>query len=312
MNFRLATHRFSTALIGTALLAACAGGASGMAPSGAHPAWRREAPAAARAGVYVAQANGASDGIVFGFGAQDRKNSAPLCSLGNQKFADTDIAADSAGNLYLANILTGTVNVYAPNCGSLVATFTDPYGSDSDVALHGSTIYAVGSEHVAVCSRKGCSAELTDPSILQLETAAVDSKGNVWASFYDQQGRISLIVWQNGTMPGHPVSGYVNQNTPGGLIFDKHDNLISIQTRFVHAYPYRCDAAAASCTNTGIFTLHAASLFGALNAKNTDIQLTDYANDSVDVYAYPGFTYEYSYDAGLLKTSSVQGIAQTR
>ena len=305
-------HRLSTIFIGTAVLAACAGGASEIAPSAAHPAWWREAPASARAGVYVAQANGASDGIVFGFGAHDRKNRAPMCSLGNQKFADTDIAADSSGSLYLANVQSGRVNVYAPNCGSRIATFIDPYGSDSDVALHGSTIYAVGSQHVAVCSREGCSAELTDPSILQLETGAVDSKGNVWGSYYDQQGRISLIVWQNGAMPGHPVSGYVNQNTPGGLLFDDRDNLVSIQTRFGHAYTYRCSAAAASCTNTATFTLHAASLFGALNARNTDIQLTDYANDSVDVYAYPTFTYEYSYDAGLLKTSSVEGIAQTR
>jgi hypothetical protein len=84
----------------------------------------------ARAGVYVAQANGAADGIVFGFGT-------------------------------LANVQTGAVNVYGPSCGNLIATFTDPYG----------------------------------------------------------------------TMPGHAVSGYVNQNTPGGLIFDERDNLISIQTR---------------------------------------------------------------------------------
>jgi hypothetical protein len=312
MTFQHVARGLYAILIGTTLLAACAGGSPGVAPPGMHPAWWREAPATARAGVYVAQANGAADGIVFGFGAQDRKNKAPLCSIGNQKFADTDIAADPAGNLYLANVQSGAVNVYGPNCGSLIATFTDPYGSDSDVALHGPTIYAAGSQHVAVCTRKGCSAELTDPSILQLETAAVDSKGNVWASFYDQQGRVSLIVWPKGAMPGHSVSGYVNQNTPGGLIFDKHDNLVSIQTRFFHAYAYRCDAASASCTNTGTFTLHAASLFGALNARNTNIQVTDYTNDSVDVYSYPEFTYEYSYDNSLLKTSTVQGIAQTR
>lgn len=311
MNFSLVGHRILALFIGTVALAGCANGATAVTPPTPHPAWWREAPPAVRAGVYVAQANGASDGVVFGFGAQDRKNRAPMCTLGNQRFADTDIAADPSGDVFLANVQSGTVNVYAPNCGSLIASFTDPYGFDGDVALHGGTIYAVGSQHIAICTRTGCTAKLTDPSILQLETAAVDSKGNVWGSFYDQQGRISLMVWSNGTMPGHSVSGYVNQNTPGGLIFDKHDNLISVQTRFFHAYTYRCDAASASCTNTATFTLHAASQFGALNAKNTNIQVTDYANDSVDVYSYPGFTYEYSY-AGLLKTYSVQGIAQTR
>jgi len=304
--------------VAAALASGCAGNgmpASTGAPAGlpqpvAHPAWWREAPAAARAGFYVAQANGSSDGVVFGFGLQNKKNKAPLCSLGNQKFNDTDIAADASGNLYLANVQTGAINVYAPNCGNLIASFTDPYGSDVDVAVHGTAIYPAGGDHVAVCTMKGCSAKLTDPSILQLETAAVDSRGNVWGSYYDQQGRISLIVWRSGAMPGHPVSGYVNQNTPGGLLFDSHDNLISVQTRFLHVYTYRCDAATAACNNTGTFTLQAASLFGALNAKNAQLEVTDYSNDSVDVYAYPTFTYEYSYSRGLMTDYSVQGIAQ--
>ena len=55
-------------------------------------------------------------------------------------------------------------------------------------------------------------------------------------------------------MPGHVVSGHVNQNTPGGLLFDAHDNLISVQTRFFHVYIYQCNAASANCTNTGTFT----------------------------------------------------------
>jgi hypothetical protein len=38
----------------------------------------------------------------------------------------------------------------------------------------------------------------------------------------------------------------------------------------------------------------------------------DYANDSVDVYRYPSFKYEYSYDRGLRGGYSVEGIVQTR
>jgi hypothetical protein len=277
-----------------------------------HPTWWREAPNSVRAGVYVSQANGSGNGIVFGYGAQNRKNKAPLCSIGNQRLVDSDIASDTLGNVDVPDFTTSNINVYAPHCGKLLARIHDPYGAGSDVTVHGSTVYSVGTQHVAICTRQGCSNELTDASIFQLETAAIDSNGNVWASYYDQNARISLIVWKAASMPGHRVSGYVNNNTPGGLLFDNNGNLVSVQTRFFHVYVYQCNAASASCTNTATFTLKGGSLFGALNAANTDIQVTDYPNTSVDVYTYPGFTYEYSYDRGLLQNYGIEGITQTR
>jgi hypothetical protein len=303
----------------SAALSACSGtnpftsGTPGLAePGSARPRWWREAPDAARAGVYVAQANGASDGIVFGYGARNRSNDAPRCSIGGQSFEETQIAADASGRLYVPSVAGGTVSIYAPRCGRLLRRLTDPGGDDLDVAIDGSAFYALGGTHVTACTIAGCSGQLTDDSIFQLESAAVDHSGNVWAAYYNQSFVPSLIVWIGGAMPGRVVSGYVNQNTPGGLTFDQHDTLVSIQSRFNHVYVYRCDAASASCVNTKTVSLQAASIFGALNAKNTDYQATDYANDSVDVYAYPSFKYRYSYNAGLLSTYSVEGIAQTQ
>ncbi|MBV8066967.1 MAG: hypothetical protein JO113_03240, partial [Candidatus Eremiobacteraeota bacterium] len=86
---------------------------------------------------------------------------------------------------------------------------------------------------------------------------------------------------------------------------------ISLQTLFSHVYLYQCDAATAECNNTKTITLHSGSLYGSLNATNTDYQATDYRGDSVDVYAYPSFAYEYSYSRGLTKNASAQGLAQT-
>lgn len=299
-------------------LAACAGAnpatpapLAQAQPNATRPAWWREAPDSARAGVYVAQANGASDGVVFGYGARDRSNKAPLCSITGQEFEETLIATDAAGNLYLPNA-NGTVAIYAPHCGNLIKTVTDPNGGDVFVAVDGSRFYAGSGTHVTACAMSGCTGELTDPSIFQLESAAVDRSGNVWASYYSQKFAPSLIVWKGGQMPGRVVTGYVNQNTPGALSFDKHNTLVSLQSRFLNVYVYRCDAGAAACTNTQTFSLRAASIAGALNAKETDYQVTDYANDSVDVYAYPSFKYEYSYNNGLMANYSVQGIAQAR
>jgi hypothetical protein len=118
-------------------------------------------------------------------------------------------------------------------------------------------------------------------------------------------------VWPGGTMPGHIVSGYVNANTPGDLIFDKNDTLVSIQTLFTHAYVYACNAAKARCANMRIVNLKSRSLFGSLNKRNTNIQITDYANGAVDVYAYPSFAYLYSYSKGFMPGYSVEGIVQT-
>lgn len=279
----------------------------------AHPSWWRQAPEAARAGVYVAQANGSSDGVVFGYGPHDKANKAPGCSVTGLHFGETQIAVDPKGRLYLPDIETGAIAVYAPHCGSLLRTISDPGGSDVAVAaVDGSLFAAAGGTHVSVCRDGACSRKLTDDSILQIESVAVDHLGNVWASYYNQSGAPSLIVWPNGSMPGRVVNGYVNANTPGDLSFDVHDNLISIQSRFTHVYVYECAAGVANCINTGTFALKAASVFGSLNAKSTDYQVTDYANDSVDVYRYPDFKYEYSYDRGLRGGYSVEGIVQTR
>jgi hypothetical protein len=277
-----------------------------------HPQWWREAPATARAGVYVAQANGAGDGVVFGYGAQNRHNDGPACSIDGQSFAQSLIAADRMGRLYLPQVSDGTIRIYAPHCGKLLHTVADPGGPDISVAVGGSKFYAAGGTNVSSCSMKSCSSNLSDSSIFQLSSVAVDRSGNVWASYYNQSFAPSLIVWIGGAMPGHVVSGFINPNSPGALLFDRDDNLLSVESPFPFVFLYSCNAQTASCTNTGTIQLQGASNAGSLNAKNTDIQITDYRNDAVDVYAYPSFHYKYSYDAGLQSGYSVEGIAQTR
>ncbi len=304
--------------LATVAVAGCNGGSPAapvpQAPQAraVRPPWWREAPDTVRSGVYVAQANGSGDGLVLAYPAQNKANKAPECSITGQSFQETQIAADSTGNLYLPNVATGTVNIYAPHCGNLLRAVPDPNRSDLSVAVDGAKFYAAGGTHVSICSMNGCAAALTDNSILQLESVAVDHSGNVWASYYNQGARPSLIVWVGATMPGRVVNGYDNQNTPGGLLFDRRNTLISVQTRFTHVYVYHCNAGTASCINAEILSLHGPTVFGTLNAKNTAFQATDYANDSVDVYAYPSFRYKYSYSNGLNQGDSVEGIVETR
>jgi hypothetical protein len=292
-------------------LASCtadnAGAPTSMPPAGL----RLAASATIKIGVYVTQANGSASGVILGYRSPNKSNEPPVCSIGGQGFDHSEIAVDAAGNVYAPNLRSENINVYAPNCGSLSATVADPYGADVDVAVGaGGTFYGVGGTHVSVCTSSSCDSELTDSSIKQLETAAVDRAGNVWASYYDQSGVPSLIVWLGGAMPGHVITGYANPNTPGDLEFDNAGKLVSLQTEFAKVYIYSCDAAEASCKHTRTAALKASALFGALNAKNTDFEATDYEADSIDVYSYPAFKYEYSYSSGLKPSYSVQGIAQ--
>ena len=308
---RLLTLSAIVSLAGVAAMTGCDGrNAAGPATFSAPGALSRAHATAVS--VYVTQANGALDGIVYGYGANNKRNGAPVCTITGQKFDHSQIAVDASGDAYLPNLEASTVGIYGPDCGSPIASVKDPFGADIDVAVGASgTFYAVGTSHVAVCTTGGCASELTDALISQIETAAVDLSGNVWAAYYNQKGTPSLIVWPGAAMPGKPVSGYVNQSTPGDLTFDKKGTLLSLQTLFPHVFIYRCSAATASCTNTKTVTLHAGSLFGALNASNTDYQATDYEGNAVDVYSYPSFRFKYTYNRGLKQGYSSQGIAQT-
>jgi hypothetical protein len=299
--------RLAFTLCSAITMASCSANSS-TAPPLSRPAWWRDAPAAIRVGVYVGQAG--YNSVIFGYRARNKSNGAPECSIGYQNFAQSQIAVDASGNVYSPDFRTGDTNIYGPNCGSLIASVNDPYGSDFDVAVgENGTFYGVGGTHVSVCTLSGCTSELTDSSIKQLGTAAVDAQGTVWASYYNQSGVPSLIAW---TPRGdvQVMNGYVNRNTPGDLMFDKRGRLVSLQTGFFKVYVYKCDVYEATCFKPKAFRLKAASLFGSLNAANTDFQATDYANDSVDVYSWPRLEYKYSYSRGLNASYGVQGIAQ--
>lgn len=259
--------------------------------------------------VYVGQSDGGGKSIVFEFGAQNDQNRAPKCSIVGLRNV-IGIGSDSAGNVYIPGGATNTIRVYAPLCGRIIAKIHDGFGAPMGAIPIANTICAPSTTGVAVCNFSGCTSNLTDASIFQITSAGVDSSGNVWAANYDRRDAIALVVWPRGAMPGRVVSGYAGTLSPGDIQFDKHDVLISVASPFATVSTFDCKIGPATCLKTGSFPLRNASNFGALNAANTDFQVADLRLDAVDVYAYPGFAYEYSYDRGFRQGSSPVGITQ--
>lgn len=293
-----------------AFLVGCGGGSPGafsVTQPPANPASMRLGPTLAAKDVYVTQESGSGAARLFEFGPQNRSDSKPICTR-QAPNGVVDIAADPAGDLYLPDIAQSKVKVFAPACGPLVGTIHDPYGGPIGVIIQGATIYLADGVGVGVCSMHGCTSHLSSPAITQLSSAAVDLRGDVWGAGYGASG-ITLVVWQGAKMPGHVVSGYIESGTPGDIMFDNADDLVTVDTFFSKAYRFECQLAYFSCTQLVSIDLHGRSNFGALNGTNSDIQVSDLQFDSVDVYSYPNFAYEYSYDASFNNTA-VEGIAQ--
>jgi hypothetical protein len=49
-------------------------------------------------------------------------------------------------------------------------------------------------------------------------------------------------------------------------------------------------------------------VFGKIFAEGTAFDVADYTYGSIDVYSYPGFTYQYSYIQGLKQSGLVLGL----
>ncbi len=247
---------------------------------------------------------------VFIFPADNHTDGPPICTVHGSHVGD--VTSDKSGNLYVPNG-DGTIVEYAHGCGPVIATWSDQAGQPIDVAINGTTIYAAnagtGSSpgNVAVCVDGRCDRLLTHPGIALLFGIAVDKDGNVWAAVSTATANAALVVWPAGRMPGRIVRGYVNPD-PAGLEIDDAGTLLSIDAFRPGVYAYTCIARAASCRKLGHWPLRYETFFGKLDAANAQFQAANGGSGAVDVYKYPGFAYQYSYDNSLSYGLDVVGI----
>jgi hypothetical protein len=267
------------------------------------PANRNEAKG--RPHIAVAQFGGSS---VLWFGLNDKKNKPPIdCEPAS---STNGIAIDRAGNLWVPDGRANTTTEYAPNCGSAKLTIADSTGEPADVGFSGrDRVYILNLNGTATVqfynSTNGKQlGTLSDPSFHNLFGLGTDQLGNVFVSNLTASNVGTVVEFPHGKMPGSQLSG-VSLGLPGAPTFDSTNNLIITdwlrETIDVFSPPYTGSPTTAS--------LQGSSIWCKLNHQLTDLYCGDADHGSIDVYAYPGNAYKYSYTAGLSASGLVTGVA---
>jgi hypothetical protein len=321
-----ATHALaaSAALI---LLAACSGANSpaaptplGYTPTSAQVAGQagqiRPAPAAEASvgarfsarkpgGLYVAQQG---DYAAYEFALPNKLNDPPKCSITLPNYGADGIGVNAKRILYVPMLTTNTILTFKPSCGAAGPTLNDPSGQPIDVAFDNTNniVYVddYSTNHIDVYEGGATSPTrtLSNPAVNTTEGIAVDAQGDVFQSSFGSVTP-SIVEYPGGQQTGNKVLPITGLSLPAGLEFDRKGNLIVIDEAngiLIYAPPLN-GAPKKTITPQGGAT------YGALDAANRHLYVTDISQHSVDVYAYPSVKYKYTITNGLGRL--VSGVA---
>jgi hypothetical protein len=284
----------------------------GFKPNAIRPRWMTSPPirseAAGRAHLAVAQFGGSS---VLWFNLNNKKNKPPIdCEPAS---STNGIAIDRAGNLWVPNGRANTTTEYGPSCGNPKLTIADSTGEPADVGFAGKNrVYILNLNNVSGAptvqfynSTNGKQlGTLSDPSFHDLFGIGTDQLGNIFVSNLTTSNVGTVVEFPHGKMPGSQLSG-VSLGLPGAPTFDRANNLIITdwlrETIDAFAPPYTGSPSTSP--------LMGSSIWCKLNHKQSHLYCGDADNGSIDVYAYPGSSYDYSYTAALSPSALVTGVA---
>jgi hypothetical protein len=281
---------------------------------GRRPVWMRFASgrdAAPAWYTYVSQSNYHWVNLYAG---DDKNDAAPLC--GDAVWIGQGVTVDPSGTLYATAWFTVPkegVITYPPHCGAAGTIYYDDRDPE-DPAVDGTTLYIgnlASTVGVYANSSTRPTGELTDPSVSFGIGTAIDSHHNFFWSFVNNtNGGGQVLEFPQGHMPGIALPGAnIGTDYPGGIGFDRADNLLFVDQDadavYVYAPPYTAAA-------TSTIRLKGTAVYCALNPAQTRLECMDYEYGAVDVYAYPAGRYLFSFNNTIGTGAQPIGIATSQ
>ncbi len=275
-------------------------------------------PMVVAAQVYVASYDASGSTPVDDYHANDSKNNGHFCQIKSVGEGINALGVDASDELWVPqglDLKSGKADIvsYAPNCGAEGTTLSDAKGQPAGIAfapdgtryvnnINGPSSTA-GNVAVYPKGKTKPTRFLTNAQVFYANGIGVDSKGNVYLSFFSADSTTGVLKFKGGQMPG-TLLGKIKNGAPGAITFDKADNLIITDDAAVtlnfYAPPY--DKV------PKVYPLQGHSPQCSLNHAQTNLACGDKTNTSVDVFAYPAGTYLYSFNKGL--TATVIGTVQ--
>ena len=275
-------------------------------------------PATIKGQIFVAAYNPSGSTPVNDYNTNDTKNKGTICQITSVGEGINALGVDSANELWVPQALdlnSGVPDIvsYAPNCGAAGETLSDSNGQPAGIGFASDgTRYvnnilgpssSAGNVAVYPKGKKSPTRFLTDSKIYFANGVGVDSKDNVYVSFFTQSSTTGVMEFKGGKMPG-TVLKKIKNGAPGAIAFDKSDHLIitddAAVTLNVYAPPY--DKAPKT------YPIQGHSPQCSLNKAQNNLACADKTNTAVDIYSYPAGKYLYSFNNGL--TPTVIGTVQ--
>jgi DNA-binding beta-propeller fold protein YncE len=277
----------------------------------------RSAPAGApRPTIYVSQFSRTQ---INDYPSRDKQNRPPLCQI-SVPTAVNGIDIDPSGNLWapVGGEFTGTVEIFAPNCGAELSSFAVTNGQPAGVAFDSAkNAYVLnimdenanGNIDVYAPGTTQPEKTLLDTQSFRFFDEAIDSHDNVFVGWADAYNKGHLDEFAGANNP--PMALPFQYGFPGGVVFDPKGNLLVVDDDAL-----RVNVLAPPYTGQPFtsFQIQGTSVPCRFGQKGRLLYCSNYAAASVDVYGYdaaaPGSTkYLYSFDNGMTHGASNAGLA---
>jgi hypothetical protein len=192
---------------------------------------------------------------------------------------------DASGNLYVTN--GQTVVEYAPGSTSPSFTYSDELQSPVDVTTNSrGNVYVadLDAEFVAEFPQNSnMISAYCYPGEVELASVAVDGSGDVFVAYFDGSGSGHIVEYRGGLSGCNGTVLGVDLQYPGGMAFDKSNNLLVCDgsTVAVVKPPYN----SVSGTFGGGYET---PISVRINKRNDEAYVVDWSLHDVFVFGYPG------------------------